>query len=490
MSVEETFLPDHAFAGVSMTGNSTISRTANLVKPFAVSDRIIRIDLNAFAVTDDDLKEIIGLWELLADKDTFFRVPKQTLVKLTDGKWVPCKVIGRSGNACSIEYGGKTLSVASKDVKPAFAVAGLEELAAQLGTAAPIIRFTDFVAAAFSTVNGGLYYKFLGIKEGVDTVPDVVERFGGKDAAAKLRTDLNGIRQGRFDAAQSSKRALVIFSNVAQQRIVILVFGSSGDPENGPQMIVFTLDIDEDNPDPDADPTRNIEDYKKYAGGEGQFTLPNGLMGYFVSNNKDVIIASVPDGVAADTAALKVRGNVHTCRVFAGLSCANCHDSVVGNWGWQPVANDALEFTRLFNPLAGKDDKRNERLQRIATAFGAKDLESILNPSRLSYQKQVHLATGKRTSREVIGGLADVYWGRITDRVTPRIAVLDLGQSLTEADAQAFLLKIPPAVGVDQITEDAVLARLKDGKHATATQWRSVRALVRERANHVAEGVK
>lgn len=483
VSIPETFTPDAAAAGVSFVVNSTISRTSNVIRCELVGEYLVRVDLGKFAVRDEDLREILSLWELLADKDTFFRTPRQTLVKLSDGTWKPCRIVSRGKDRCEIEFGGKRLAVLPADVKhgSAFFAAGLEDLQAATGSQVPVIRYDDFVAATFSTVNGGLYYRLLGIREGVDTVPGVIERFAGKDAASKFRTDLNGIRQGRFDPSQSTKRALVIFSNVAQQRIGIMFHGAAGDPENGEQVIFYTLDIDEDNPDPDADPTRNIEDYKKYAGGEGQFTLPNGLMGYIVGNQKDVIIASVPDNVAADTAAFKVRP-VHTCRVFAGLSCANCHDSAEKNMGWQPIQNDAIGLHRLFNPTGGKDDMRNQRLQRIISAFRLKDVDKLLNSSRLSYQAKTHEATGVRTSREVVGGLADAYWGRIADKVTPRVAMLDLGHSLSEDDAQAALLMIPPGVHEDEITEDVVVARLKDGLPVTATQWRSVRRLVAERA--------
>jgi hypothetical protein len=487
VSVAEAYVPHAANAGISLVANSTISRTSNIVQTELVGDYLVRIDLGKFAVRDEDLREILSLWELLESKDTFFRSPKNTLVKLTDGTWKPCRVVGAEKGVSTIVFGGKTLTVASNDLKTNGAFAeGLAELQHATGSRVPVIRYDEFVASTFSTVNGGLYAQWSGVN---GDLRGVIERFAGRDAADKIDANNKSLRAGRVDPALSQSRALVITSAVTgRQRMAQVFFGAAGQPTVGPQLIAVTYDLAEDNADVDSDPTRNLRQFQGYDGGEFILSSANGLLLYGVFDANDKIIESVPDKVAADTAALKVRGNVHTTRVFSGISCANCHDQAETNLGWQPVANDALEQLRLLtvtDDLSSKD--RRQSLQELVSQYGATDLESVLNLSRLPYQKQVHRATGVRTSKEVVGGLADAYWGYVTDRVTPRVACLDLGQSLTEDDAQAYLLRIPPAVGIDQITEDAVLARLKDGRHTTPAQWRSVRRLVAERAEHIAE---
>ncbi len=493
ITVPEWFDADYAFASVSQVLNSTISRTSNIVQPERVTDRLIRIDLDKYAVRDEDLAEIVKLWELLAAKDNYFHIPAKTSaaigaeVKLTDGTWKPCTIQkggDQNGNR-TIVYGGKTLTVSAKDVRGGgdqlADIEGLDDLAKTLGTNVPVIRFEEFIANAFSSVNGGLYYQFTGIS---GDLHGTVERFAGKDAADKLITALGDVRRGRLDPALSQSRALVITSAVTgRQRLVQVFFGSNGQPSVGPQVIAITLDVAEDNTDPNSDPLRNLRDFRAYDGGEAIFTLANGMLAYVVFDAKDQIIESVPDKVAADHAARGIRANVATTRVFSGASCANCHESNVRNLGWQPVTNDALALVRLLSPLDDKStNDRRRAVQELASQYGARDLESVFNLSRLPYQKQTHLATGLRTSKAVTGGIADTYWGYHYDRITPVEAARDLGHNLNAADSQALLLRIPPGIGVDEIREDAVLARLKDGQHVTPIQWRSVVSLVRERA--------
>lgn len=480
VSIPETFTPDAAAAGTSFVVNSTISRTSNVVRCELVGEYLVRIDLGKFAVRDEDLREILSLWELLADKDTFFRAPRQTLVKLSDGTWKPCRIVSHAKDRCEIEFGGKRLAVRSGDVKHgnAFFADGLEDLQAATGSQVPVIRYDEFVSATFSSINGGLYAQWSGV---TGDLRSVIERFAGKDAAEKIDANNKSIRAGRVDPASSQSRAIVTHSAVTgRQRMAQVFFGAAGNPAIGPQIIAVTYDVAEDNVNVDSDPFRNQRFFEKYDGGEFILSSANGMLLYGVFDANDKIIESVPDKVAHDHAA---PSNAATRRVFSGLSCANCHDRAEKNLGWQPVTNDANRVLRLFNVVDDKAAKSSlQAIQEAASQYGARDLESVLNLSRLPYQRQVHTATGVRTSKEVIGGLVAAYWSHLYDDVNARAAVLDLGHSMTEDDAQAFLLKIPPAVSDDHVREDIVLALLKDGASVVGTQWRSVRRLVAERA--------
>lgn len=487
VSIAETFVPIHAAAGTSFVSNSTISRTSNIARNELAAEYLIRIDLGKFAVRDEDLREILSLWELLADKDTFFRAPRQTLVKLSDGSWKPCRIVAHGKDRCEIEFAGKRLTVLAADVKGReFFAPGLEELQLATGSQVPVIRYDEFVAATFSSVNGGLYARFSGIN---GNLRDVIERFAGKDAADKIEANNKSIRAGRVDPALSQSRAIVTHSAVTgRQRLAQVFFGAAGQPTVGPQVIAVTYDLAEDNANVDSDPFRNQRFFEKYDGGEFILSSANGLLLYGVFDAQDKIIESVPDKVASDHAAPV---NAMTRRVFSGLSCANCHDRAEKNLGWQPITNDALRVLRLFTVIDDKAAKSSlQAVQEAASQYGAENLESVLNLSRLPYQKQTHAATGVRTSREVVGALAAAYWPYLYTDITARTAVLDLGHSMTEEAAQAFLLTIPPAVGVDAVREDIALALLKDGASITRTQWRSLRRLVAERVEHIAEGGK
>jgi hypothetical protein len=493
LQLPEWFAPQASQAAADFVLNSTLSRTANLIPSTTIADgRLLRIDLERLAVNDADLTEIVGLWDLLAEKDCYFHIPAATLAAAKNPEvrigtaWKFCKVLRVGPIVSSIEWDGKPRDVATKDLRGITAATfaplpGLLELVTATNSAAPILRLEEFIAYGFSSVNGGLYYRFLGVGADLKTT---VERFAGKDAAAKLVKEINGAKTGRLDPALSQSRALVLTSSVTgRQRLVQAFYGANGVPSVGPQLVSVTLDVAEDNTDPDSDPLRNLRDFRKYDGGEVIFTLPNGLLAYLVTDAADKVIDSVPDKVAHDFRAREVRSNVATTRVFSGVSCAHCHDFAEKNYGWQPVKNDAaLLVARLGQVLDDASAKdRRRALQELAAQYGAKDLEKVLDQSRLPYQTQTHALTGVRTSRDVVQAIADIYWGYWYDRVTPAVALRDLGQALPEAKAQAELLAIAPAVAGGTLVEDAVLVRLKDGEHVTPVQWRSVVGSIRQR---------
>jgi hypothetical protein len=473
--------------------NSTLSRTSNLISSEVIAGgRLLRIDLERFAVDPADLTEILGLWELFAAKDSYFHIPAATLAAAKTPEvrigtaWKPCKVLRVGPVVSSIEWEGKPRDVDTKDLRGIAAATfaplpGLLELAAATGSQVPILRLEEFVAFAFSSVNGGLYYRLLGAGPDLKTT---IEKFAGKDAAAKLIKEIAGAKAGRLDPALSQSRALVLTSNVTgRQRLVQAFYGANGVPSVGPQVVSVTLDVAEDNTNPESDPLRNLRDYRGYDGGEVIFSLPNGLLAYLVTDNNDRVIDSVPDRVAHDFRAREVRSNVATTRVFSGASCANCHEAAEKNYGWQPVKNDAAVLVARLGQVLDDASARDRRraLQELAAQYGGKDLEKVLDQSRLPLQSQTHALTGVRTSREVVQAISDLYWGYWYDRVTPTVALRDLGQGMPEDKAQAELLKIKPAEVAGSLVEDAVLVRLKDGEHVTPVQWRSVLAAIRQR---------
>lgn len=484
---------ESAFGQVALVANSTFSRTTNIIQPVVINEEslrasgaiseddkktypgtVLRIDLLKFAADPSQLAEIVGLYELLAEFDSFFNVSVPAVPPLKR-KFAAAAYLNPEG--------AELFQLTHSDV--------------------PIMRLDEWVAFTFSSVNGGLYYKLSGVK---DTLVNTVKEFAGSDAAAKVTRLTEAMRQAQATNRQTGEslaaiaprlnpelaktKALIKHSGVTgRQRQVVLTYGSGTAPATGPQLVAVTLDISEDNTDPNSDPQRNALKFETYNGGEAILAMPNGMLLYLVFDAQDKIIASVPDNVAHDFRARDVRSNVATARVFAGVSCANCHDAADKNWGWQPIVNDLHSSARRIAKTIDDAGARNqiEAIQTLASQYGAStpELTNVLNQSRLSYQFRASLATNHKTTRETVAGLADSYWGYWYDQVTSQVAARDLGQSLAQEPAQLFLInKIEPKPVADVSTvvqEDVVLADLKDGLSITPAQWRFIYQSTAER---------
>lgn len=538
--------PASGFAQVSLVSNSTFARSNNIIQPTSVADgKLVRIDLTKLASKEEQLAEIVGLYEKLADHDSFFNVkvnlvgdvaivdPNQgpnsgdaVEMMLNSGAWVPAVFKSRDGDKITTEYKGTSYPTQPQWVKwkgkllsekPAAQPAHTEQVFAAAPylnpegaelfrvthSSVPIMRLDEWVAFTFSTVNGGLYYALTGIKA---NLLDTIKEFAGNDAAQKVARSSAVMRQaqeesrrtgeglakvaGRLDPELAKSKALIQTSEVTgRQRVVAFFFGTGTSPTSGVQLVAVTFDIAEDNTDPNSDPLRHASVFETYNGGEAIFAMPNGLLAYVVFDADDKVIASVPDKVAHDFRARDVRSNVATTRVFSGVSCANCHDALERNWGWQPVVNDLNDTVRGLGKILDDRGRRSslEALQTLTAQYSATtlDLKAMLDQARLPYQYRASLATNHATTRETIAGLADSYWGYWYDRVTPEVAARDLGQSLSAEKAQLFLLRaIDPERSKDLesfLQEDGFLMRLKDGKHGTPAQWRTIYQSVAER---------
>jgi hypothetical protein len=491
---------DNAFAQVALVANSTISRTSNLIQPTAIAQgRLLRLELLKFAAAPDQVREIVNRYELLAQQDNYFNVALngQTAV-VVDPAPPGARLKPPAAPAAQPPSQPKTTFAAAAYLFPEGA-----QLFELTQSSVPIMRLDEWVAFTFSSVNGGKYYELAGIEKSLE---DTIHKFAGQEAAQKVIKFSETLRRSaaehkatqepiaqiasRLDPELAKTKAYIQASGVTgRQRLVVFVYGTATAPASGPQLVAVTFDIGEDNLDPNSDPLRAPTTYERYDGGEAIFALPNGLLAYLVFNAQDKTIASVPDNVAHDFAAREVRSNVATVRVFSGLSCAHCHDRRASNWGWQSVVNDLYRddrLTQLVDDRAQQDQVR--ALQVASSQFGAsnEDLRNVLAPARQSYQYRAQLATGQKTTRQTVAGLADSYWGYWYDSVTPQLAARDLGQMLEPAAAQLFLLRaIEPhehAAGL-VLREDAVLARLKDGQSVTPVQWRSGFQSFAERAN-------
>lgn len=556
--VPDWISPESGFSQVSLVANSTISRTSNLIQPVRVADgKLVRIEFERYVGDPLRTGEVVGLYERLAPRDSYFNhpiagfqpppaaaqpqpsspadppAPGDRVEANWLGQWRPGKLVSTARGESRVEIDGKICVVRGDSVRPvsqpqaaqpapvAPRPAGRrfgpefylgpsgEELFELLDSDVPIMRLDEWVAFTFSTVNGGLYYELAGVEK---NLADTVAKFAGADAAAKVLRQAEALREAQsiqrreggrrsireialeLDGELAKSKALMNESGVTgRQRLALFVSGSAVPPTEGMQLVSVTYDIGEATIDPDADPSRNLDFYERYDGGEAILAMPNGMLLYLVFDSKDEIIASVPDFVAHDFQAKKVRPNAATTRVFSGMTCANCHDATERNWGWQPVRNDVYDdlqgITLLLGARQNKDGSAEKlrELQRLASAYRSDTIQltQMLDSARLAYQRAVGRATGQKTSREVVVALADSYWGYWYDAVTPEVAARDLGQVFDRKASQAFLLReVEPARKielVDVLREDRVLAILKDNRQVTPAQWRAIYPFVAAR---------
>lgn len=530
--------PVSGFQQVALIVNSTITRTPNKPQPRFLQDEklgtaVVAIDLEKYAAGETQLAEIVGLYERLAATDSWFNqkvlVAPEAIVeineeftagqaveiKLADGKWVAAKFKAKQGSKFLCDQDGRVVTCFPQFVRHVATVKPVEvtftaepylgaeglRLFDLTRSDVPLMRLDEWVHSTFSTINGGLYYELAGVERNLG---DTVAKFAGFEAAKKVlrRTEVFRLAQeiqrkekgtrsilaiaAELDPELSKSKAVMNESAVTgRQRSFLFVSGSMMPPADGLQLVAVTFDVSEDNFATISDPQRNLTTYETYNGGEAIVMLPNGLLLYIVFDAQDKIIASVPDNVAHDHQARKVRPNVATSRVFSGTSCANCHDAQERNWGYQPVQNDIADSLASIVKILGdrgvaSKDKLAE-LQRIASAFAADNLQLglMMDGARLVYQRAVGLATGAKSSREVIAGVADSHWGFLYDSVGPEHAVIDIaGQVLARKDAQAWLLNNvdanPDPTLPEVFREDIVLDRLKRGLTIVPAQWRPI----------------
>ena len=513
------WVPDHiepasGFGQTSLIANSTFSRTPNIVQPTAIAGgRIVRLDLDKFAAKDEQVEELLKLRELLAPLDTVFNDEGDDCeILLADGSWGKASFVRRERDTCHVTYGGKPFRFPSSNVRLHFGPADYlgsdgEELFALTHSQVPIMRLDEFVRATFSTVNGGQYYRLVGTKA---TLAETIREFCGDDAAEKVTRASDTMRQAEAESRQTGQPLAKIASRLdpelakskcyisqsgvtGRQRLVLAINGEAIPPAVGTQRIFVTFDIQEGNVDPESDPRRSPLNFDKYDGGEAIFHNINGTLVYLVTDAQDRVIDSVPDNVTADTAALKVRSNAASLRVFSGLSCANCHEQGEKNYGWQPVPRSEAMQRRLFTFLDDDSQRsRREAVQRFTAQYSG-DLNPLLDDARIVYQHQAQLATRHTSTRETIFGMADQYWGSLYDLVTPRQALMELTGEVEPNDkAAGRLLEIVRDVPFDErhVERDVILADLADGLSVTPAQWR---AIYQETAAHIdleIEGVK
>lgn len=429
----------NGFQQVAHVVNSTITRTATRPQPRLLFDdkkgtSVVAIDLDRYATSEKQIAEIVGLYERLAPRDSWFNtevlivgdavievqdefvVGATVEIKLADGRWVAATYKGKAGSKFNCEYKGVVIPCFPQFVRPLKKAAenfnhgqlvktftaepylGPEgvRLFELTGSNVPIMRLDEWVAFTFSSINGGLYLELCGVEKNLS---ETVAKVMGADAAQKVLRAAEALRlaqeihrkevdsvgkekarsifqiAGEFDKELAKSKWITNESKVTRrQRAGFFIGGSNVAPADGPQGGGITFEVAEDNTNPDADPQRNVSVYETYNGGEAILTLPNGMLLYLVFDNQDRIIASVPDNIAWDHHATQARSNTGTVRVFCGTSCAHCHDKI--------AATDKTIGSAGWMPV--KNDVARDFLRLSRILGDRKELDKLREVQRLA----------------------------------------------------------------------------------------------------------
>lgn len=257
-------------------------------------------------------------------------------------------------------------------------------LMAAYGTNVPKVESRWLIKKLFTTVEGGLYYKFRGIP---DTLDDFLVKFAGmtKPDKGKVTDILNQVR--------SDQKSAILFSRVtAKPRAVLIFHALGGRTGNNQGLVMITQDVNDENGLAQSDPLKSLLDNKPDAF-EVIAELPNGEHVFALFNGQGKRQDSVPDNIAHDTTVKEP----FTSKLQPGISCVRCH---APGFGIQTVGNDVLKLkltpvTDVNQQLAGKDPA--DTLDRALGLFSG-DFEDDYLPiqrARDDYKRQM-VYTGSR----------------------------------------------------------------------------------------------
>lgn len=402
--------------GARFVLNATINRTDRGVTFPALDDgRILAINLLECSNNFEEFVELLGLFELYADRDFFHNERNQLVEALVisggsqleaSGKpvcslpagfvvaspqeskgWIPCKLVGKSG----FVHRSK-LRVVKIAPFAAHVQTEMEEFQSLTGSRATFLRADDAVRLGYSTTDEGIYYDLLGIDK-LD-LAGVMKRAGAKE------TDLNAFESFNWGAVSTS---LV----TGQERAYLLAPSLGVAPERSRGVLGLTFDFRNDNraDDPLGTLFLFLQD-RKFDAGEGIFILPNGFPYGILYDGQGKLQNVAPQEIATDPNDRTINHQLQ-----AGISCHNCH-----NYWWKDAGNNVrwlLNNGRTRGGIYGINDPRFNGLTqeqifgKLASSYRA-SINGTLDESRKIMASQIAGACGV-SAREAIEGATELY---------------------------------------------------------------------------------
>lgn len=519
------------------------SRSALIMRPFPIRREekrllLLRVDLRHLARTDQDIKDMIVLWEKLRFEPKFNLLLTEDTLKFTTGidlpkvkkevtkkKWEKKTVApfvhtdGQTYNYYwvekeyteiveSSEISGGVLRVIAPHIDQSLLIPLIEATGSQI----PVVTHSYFISRVlrqiqgkvplYTTLYGGLYYEFAGIKKGFKKGTDednLLEKFGIGNVEAGVSAEKY------FDGGGSDARIAKYFSEVTgRPRRVDMLRSNQGHITENMSLLSITQDPDRDTIDIADHPMLNLVKVR-VKGKELIAEKRNGLHLFAAFNGDGVLQDQVPDTIASDHTVPAP----HQTVLEPAISCIRCH---LKEGGWRILVSDVNKRSKpgldVFDDISDLKKSTFEVLQRLAEQYHG-DPELVLMPtSRNTYARSIMRATGpwgkpedKKDQTEIVRysgeKISAIYSRYVYDRVDAKRALLELGMEWDPKEkATDVLTRLLPPVGAEIphlnfVREDSRISDLKDGIAITRVDWDLIYAFVAVRVqNTLRKGVK
>lgn len=400
-------------AAIAFVVNSVVSRSPVTIRPRAVDDSLVAIDLAFLSTNETELQTIVSLWTSLANDEYYFHEHSVKLVDVapfthTDGKRYTKRNLAFSVSATRL--GAPLVELQTL----------LGNLTPETASVVPVVRGDWLVSRLTQVVNNGRYYDFRGLKIGETTLDSYLESRGAsRKLAEKLRADE---RSGLLSQVTAKPRAVQLFQT------------SGTRPSAGPGYAAITEDVDDENFDVRADAFRQLVELRP-DGREVMVTLANGWIEWTLFDAQGKLVKFAPEGLVSDHEIPRP----FTRRLNGIISCVRCHAS---HDGWKPIPNEVAASSKGFigEPAL---------LSRLAGLYGADEAHfaSALEGARESYAKNIDLAC-RTTAKEAMLSVAAVFNRYEYEFVSEKTAINELGFPETTVNIRAV---VPVAVPSDPI---------------------------------------
>lgn len=507
-----------------------ISRSASIVQPafhgIPGKGGVLRVYFRDFAPRDSDVQEWLCTWELLQFDPWFSTlVTKDTIKELTDAarqafivrqSWIMAQGAKRFPQSFTLKLVDLKDVVVARQNALHLAGSGIEELQALTGSLAPVVHASYFTARAtssikdkdgdkesvFSTIWGGLYYEFAGIRKAQNKNITDLDQLFFDIGVGDGKTPFQKVLDDRF---RSDERAAMGSSGVTKKRRRIDWVSNLAARVTQANPIVFiTNDVAEKDVAPGSDPFKNLQKFDT-AAFEVMWFRANGMQGYAIFDSKGKLLEVADQSVVEDSTV----PNGYPKRLQI-IGCIRCHGQSID--GWQPFTNEVRSLLQrgpqVFADLTVLNASAEDTRIRIRDWYNAPQsrIDKVLSRARDDYAAVVLEATnyplpvgGFTTKRPAWADVVPVASSKIGDLYAEdRYTLVDAATALRDMgfaspahaeEAAAMLgLMLPPDVRArDPITgiipEDATFARLKAGLRVSRAEFMLSYAFGLDRAN-------
>jgi len=461
-------------AVLSYVVNSTLSRVNVGIVPGDVGamvvlngGKLVRLDLAMLATDADELTELLGTWERLAEVETDFTATVEVteLVKVPKYKHTDGKLYTHRRRTSKVQ--GFAAHVSNE----------MHELGSKTLSAVPVIDGRELLRTALSTLEGGLYYEFRGI--------------GSKNLAAYLRS--RGASEEQVAKLDSLEKAVKLRSDITgKERLVSLFRGAGVRASLGGGLVSLTFDPFDESRDVRDSAIRNLLNFRG-DGSEVIVELANGFHEFTLWDAAGKLVRSAPSNLASDHTIPEPQ----TRNLQPGISCIRCH---AAEDGWRGFSNDVPKIlaagTDIFGDLSSGADVQKQQ-QLIAGLYGGDWFEAGTGPfavGRLTYNRAVFRATGRQVN-ELTATLGQLYngyayndldvWGVANELGVTGLPASD-GNPETDDDVTAACLSLRSFIGAAPVNgvvarEDAVIASVLAGITISRRTWNTAKHLSYER---------